>query len=90
MFTYASVPTVTGISPASGPSTGGHGLTITGTGFTSVTGIVFGATPATVYSVLNATTIGVLAPASSTMQYPGDQRGGHSAINQPADQYTYT
>ena len=65
MFTYASVPTVTGISPASGPSTGGHGLTITGTGFTSVTGIVFGATPATVYSVLNATTIGVLAPASS-------------------------
>ena len=43
------VPTVTGISPTSGPSTGGTTVTITGTGLTSASAVNFGATPATTF-----------------------------------------
>ena len=40
-------PTITGVSPASGPTTGGTSVTITGTGFTGATAVKFGATNAT-------------------------------------------
>ena len=43
-YTYAAVPTVTGISPASDPVAGGTSVTITGTGYTGVTAVKFGST----------------------------------------------
>ena len=46
-FTYVAAPTVTGVSPTSGPAAGGTLVTITGTGFTGATAVEFGATPAT-------------------------------------------
>ena len=49
------VPTVTGVSPASGPSTGGTTVTITGTGLTSTSAVKFGDTPATTFLVQNDT-----------------------------------
>ncbi|MHB8735597.1 MAG: choice-of-anchor Q domain-containing protein [Terriglobales bacterium] len=44
-------PTVTGISPTSGPTTGGSAVTITGTGFQSGVTVTFGGASGTVTSV---------------------------------------
>jgi len=44
-FTYAALPTVTSISTASGPTSGGTTVIITGTGFTGATAVKFGTTP---------------------------------------------
>src|SRR6202020_1658224 len=51
-FTYTSaLPTVTSISPTSGPTSGGTTVTITGTGFTGATKVVFGGVAATSFRV---------------------------------------
>ena len=42
-YTVPPVPTVTGVSPASGPSTGGTTVTVTGTGLTGASAVNFGA-----------------------------------------------
>ncbi|MFC4245373.1 IPT/TIG domain-containing protein [Gryllotalpicola reticulitermitis] len=44
---YAEAPTVTDISPAKGPTSGGTGVTLTGTGFDDVTEVTFGDIAAT-------------------------------------------
>ena len=48
-------PTVTGLSPTSGPLAGGTPVTITGTGFTGATAVDFGTTAATSYTVVSST-----------------------------------
>ncbi|WP_310305549.1 IPT/TIG domain-containing protein, partial [Sphingomonas sp. BE270] len=48
-------PTVTAVSPTSGPAAGGTAVTITGTGFTGATAVKFGATSATGITVVSAT-----------------------------------
>ncbi|GLY26996.1 IPT/TIG domain-containing protein [Kineosporia sp. NBRC 101731] len=47
---------ITGVAPISGPVTGGTVVTITGTGFTGATGIRFGGTAGTAFSVNGAGT----------------------------------
>ena len=37
-FTYVALPTITGVSPAAGPTAGGNTVTITGTGFQNIFG----------------------------------------------------
>jgi IPT/TIG domain len=64
-FTYVGVPTVTSVSPNSGPVTGGTVVTVTGTGFTGATAVNFGITPATLYFVLSDTKILAIAPAGT-------------------------
>jgi hypothetical protein len=54
-------PTITSFTPGSGPV--GTGVTITGTNFTGATGVAFNGTPAPGFTVVNATTITVNAPA---------------------------
>ena len=49
-FTYA--PTVTGVAPSSGNTAGGTTVTLTGTGFIGASGVNFGATAATSYTVV--------------------------------------
>ena len=68
-FTYTAVaaPTVTGLSPTSGPATGGTLVTITGAGFTGATAVDFGTTAATNVNVVNDTTITADSPAGSGM-----------------------
>ena len=89
-YTYAAVPTVTGISPASGPVAGGTSVTITGTGYTGVTAVKFGSTAAASYTVNSATSITATSPAGSagtvdiTVTTPGGTSGTSSA-----DYYTY-
>ena len=58
-------PTVTAVSPATGPAAGGTTVTITGTRFTGATAVRFGTQPAATYTVVNATTITANTPAGS-------------------------
>ena len=63
LFTYAAVPTVTGISPTSGSFAGGTAITISGTGFTTATAITIGGTAATNVTVVSSTSITAIIPA---------------------------
>ena len=88
-FTAVTAPTVTGLSPTSGPATGGTAVTITGTGFTGATEVDFGTTAATGLVVVNDTTITVNSPAGNgiadvTVKTPN----GVSAVS-PAAQFSY-
>ena len=90
-FTYEAPPTVTKVSPNTGPISGGTSVTITGTGFTGTTNVYFGGTPATSIKVTSATQITATTPAEQSG--PVDAvtiitPSGTSAIV-PADQFTY-
>lgn len=61
-FTYLTAPIVTGISPNWAPIEGGTVVTITGTGLSDVTSVLFGTTPGTALSA-GATSVSVTAPA---------------------------
>jgi hypothetical protein len=85
------VPTVTGVSPTSGPTAGGTSVTITGTGFTGATAVKFGTTSAPTFTVNSATQITATAPAGTgTVDVTVTTPGGTSAVNAPADRFTYT
>jgi hypothetical protein len=89
-YTYlAPVPTVSGISPTSGPVTGGTVVTITGNGLAGETTVSFGANPGVIGSVSN-TSITVTAPAgaSGTVDVTVTTPGGTSATV-PTDHFTY-
>jgi len=58
-------PTITTISPASGPPTGGTTVTITGTGFGAGARVIFGEAPATNVKVISANEITVTVPAAA-------------------------
>ncbi|MDB5308070.1 MAG: Alkaline phosphatase [Gemmataceae bacterium] len=64
-YTYAAAPTVTSISPTSGPTAGGTTVTITGTGFTGATAVTFGGTAATSFTVDSDTQITAATPAGA-------------------------
>lgn len=64
-------PTVAGISTATGAATGGTKVAITGTDFTKVTKVSFGATPAASYVVESEGKITATAPAGSPAQSVG-------------------
>jgi large repetitive protein len=89
-FTYLAAPSVTGVSPAVGPVTGGTQVTITGTGFTGATVVGFGSIAATNVVVVSATTITATSPAE--LPGPVDVTvvgpGGVSAAT-AADQFIY-
>ena len=65
-FTYVLVPTVSSVSPNSGPPAGGTAVTITGTNFASGATVKFGSTAATNVVVVNSTTITATTPAESS------------------------
>jgi hypothetical protein len=92
-FTYvASPPTVTGVTPNSGPTTGGTVVTITGTNFIDATAVSFGpANTASTFSIVNTTTIVATAPSGQlgTFDVQVSNPDGASATNS-ADQFTYT
>ena len=60
-FTYVS-PQVTSVVANRGPATGGNRVTITGSGFTSVHTVTFGAAAATNVDVVSSATITVTVP----------------------------
>jgi autotransporter passenger strand-loop-strand repeat protein len=89
--TSTAAPTVTAVSPASGPATGGTTVTITGTNFTGATGVKFGNTAATNFTVVSATKITATAPAGTAGESANitvTTAGGTSATSS-ADRYKF-
>ncbi|WP_289024957.1 IPT/TIG domain-containing protein, partial [uncultured Sphingomonas sp.] len=89
----APVPTVSAVSPVSGPVGGGNSVTITGTGFSTASNtgaVLFGATPAGPYSIDSNTQITATAPAGTagTIDITVTTPGGTSTTS-AADRYTY-
>src|SRR6185437_5148087 len=68
-FTYGNLPTVTGMTPITGPSAGGTPVTIIGTGFTGATSVSFGGTPV-VPTVVSDTQITVSTPTHAAGTFP--------------------
>src|SRR5260370_41747781 len=62
-------PTITALSLHAGPAAGGNKLMITGTGFSHVTKVLFGSTPATHVEVATGTTLTVRVPAGTGDSY---------------------
>ena len=89
--TTPASPTVTAVSPDSGFPNGGTSVTITGTNFTEVTAVSFGTTPAHDFTVDSATAITAHSPVSTgTVDVTVTTSGGTSAINAPADWFTFS
>jgi hypothetical protein len=84
-------PTVTNVSPSSGPTTGGTQVSIMGTSFTGASSVKFGGTAATAYAVNSDTSITATTPAgqAGAVDVTVTTPGGTSATN-ANDQYTYT
>ena len=85
----AAQPTVTGLSPSSGPAAGGTSVTITGIGFTGATAVNFGTTAATDVVVVNDTTITADSPAGSGVADVTVATPVGTSANLDADQFTY-
>jgi hypothetical protein len=63
-FTYRSPPTITEVTPNGGPTSGGHGVTITGTAFVAgATSVTFGGVAATGVTVASPSSLSALEPA---------------------------
>ena len=92
-FTYLPVPTISGISPATGPIAGGNTVTITGTGLDYAISVDFGGTTiaAASFSSASATAITLAAPAHAAGQVNVSvtTTGGTSSTAGTTDDYTY-
>jgi hypothetical protein len=61
-YTYLDRPTVTAISPATGPAAGGTPVTVTGTNLASATSVTFGGTAGTELTGVTATSLTITSP----------------------------
>lgn len=87
--TVATAPTVTSISPPSGPGTGGGSVAVAGSGLTGVTSVNFGGNAAS-YTFNNDSSITATPPAGSgTVAVTVTTPGGTSTAS-PAVRFTYT
>jgi hypothetical protein len=66
-----AAPSVTALSPTSGPIYGGTQVTVTGTGFTGVTAVMFGSAPGKQLTVESDTELTIFSP-EVTMEEPVD------------------
>jgi subtilase family serine protease len=85
----APVPTVTGLSPSTGPARGGTSVTITGTGLAWTSAVDFGKRPARDFKVVSPTTIVATSPnGTGVVDVTVTTPAGKSAVA-TATQYTY-
>jgi hypothetical protein len=88
-YTYAAAltPTVTGLSPASGPVSGGNIVAITGSDLNGATAVTFAGDAASSFTILSSTNINAIAP-------PGTAGTASVVVTTPASastgfNYTY-
>jgi hypothetical protein len=82
-------PTISGVSPDSGPATGGTEVVVNGSGFTNATGVAFGGVPAASFSVNSDSQITAQSPAGmGAVDITVTSAGGTSSTT-PADQFDY-
>ena len=90
-FTYAvSAPTVTSISPTSGPTAGGTVITVNGTNFVSGATITVGGTAATGVTFVSATQLRGTTPAKAAGAYTVQVRNPDGQTANAATSFTYT
>jgi hypothetical protein len=89
-FTYEAPPTVTGLNPISGPTSGGTTVIITGTNFIGTTGVSFGGVAATSFTVNSSTQITAITPAhaAATIDVTVTTAGGTSGLSS-YDRFTF-
>ncbi|MEV6568830.1 beta strand repeat-containing protein [Streptomyces kronopolitis] len=73
---YRATPFVSSLSPSFGPAGGTNTVTLSGVNFTGATGVFFGTTPATSFTILSDSQISATAPSGSgsvnvSVQGPG-------------------
>jgi hypothetical protein len=86
-YTAAPTPTVTGLSPASGPVSGQNTVTLTGSNLNGATAVTFAGNAASSFAILSSTKINAVAP-------PGTAGTASVAVTTPAGaslgfNYTY-
>lgn len=89
-FTYLLPPSVTGVAPASGSTSGGSRVVVKGAGFTGVSKVLFGSAAGTSLTMASAGSLTVTAPPQSAgvvdVQVVTDH-GKSPPV--PADRFTY-
>ena len=90
-FTYVPPPTVTKVTPASGPVTGQTSVTVTGTSLGGASAVYFGAVRAASVAAVSATRLTAVAPAekAGTVNVTVTTPGGTSAASS-ADRFLFT
>jgi GH25 family lysozyme M1 (1,4-beta-N-acetylmuramidase) len=89
--TTGSAPTVSALTPDTGPVAGGTSVTITGTGFTSESTVDFGSVPASAVDALSTTSIVATSPPGTpgTVYVTVDDSGVYS-IGSTVSEFNYT
>ncbi len=88
--TDVAVPAITTLAPSSGTAAGGTSVTITGTDFTGATGVSFGGTAASAFTVNSATSVTATAPAGTgTVDVTVTTAAGTSDTAGTGNDYTY-
>ena len=90
-FAFDAVPTVTALSARTATTPGGTVLTLTGTGLTRASSVLFGTTPGTALTRLRATQVRVTVPAhaAGSVDVRVITPGGTSPVT-VAGRFTYT
>ena len=88
-YTYVAAPVVIGVTPATGPMTGGTTVTIAGTGLAGATAVDFGATPAAAFTVNSAAQITATSPAGAGAVNVTVVTVGGTSASSTADQFSY-
>lgn len=89
-FTFLAEPTITRITPASGPPKGGTKVTIRGSNFVGRLTVHFGTKLAKLFRLVSSTEIVVIAPAGSGIVYATVSAGGGLSRDLPEGRYRYS
>ena len=89
-FTYQTpAPTVTSLSPSSGPAAGGTVVTVTGTNFTAGATVSFGTAAAASVTVISATQIKATSPPGTGSVHVSVTTSQGTSATTAADLFTY-
>jgi hypothetical protein len=89
-FIFAAAPTITEVSPSSGPTDGGTQVTVTGAHLDAVTELSFGGVAASGLVHVSATTLTVISPAHPAGKVPVVASGpGGDSADGPGTEFTY-